>query len=57
MCLCVCVGVGVCVWRGYKLHDYDSRPKTVCLCKTEDFLQLRKKRKKNMSKKKIGRIS
>ena len=45
MCLCVCV------WSRYKLHDYDLRPKSVCLCKTEDFLQLRKKKEKKMSKK------
>ena len=46
--MCVCVGGG-----GDKLHDYDSRPKSVCLCKTEDFSQLRKKKrkKKNIQKK------
>ena len=42
VCLCVCMkGEG----RGYKLHNSDLRPKSVCLSKREDFLQLRKKKK------------
>ena len=46
--MCVCGGGG----GGDKLHDYDSRPKSVCLCKRRTFRSYtKKKKKKKMFKK------